>query len=77
MKAAETLLAQWKELDRRAAEAESAVFNATMNYTRGLGPQPTDAEMENARSLRAQAKVLFERAIEHLDSGASSFGPLQ
>lgn len=43
---------------------------------RGEGPKPTDAEMDESRALRSEAKVLFERAIKHVDTASSSFGPL-
>lgn len=76
MKTTESLLAQWRDVNRRAIEAEAALFDAAMKYAQGAGPQPTDIEMDEARALRAEAKVLFERTIKQVDTASSSFGPL-
>lgn len=75
MKTTKALLAQWREANRLASEAESALFNATLKYVSGQGPRPTEDMMEEARALRAQAKAFFERAVQHVQSG-NSFGPL-
>ena len=75
MKTTKSLLALWREANRLASEAESVLFDATLKYASGKGPRPTDEMMEEARVLRAEAKVLFERAVEHVQS-SSSFGPL-
>lgn len=75
MKTTKALLAQWREANRLASEAESALFDATMKYTSGQGPCPSEEMMEHARVLRAEAKALFEQAVEGVHS-ASSFGPL-
>lgn len=75
MKTTKILLAQWREANRLASEAESALFNATLRYASGQGPRPTEEMMEAARMLRAEAKALFERAVQRVQS-SSSFGPL-
>lgn len=75
MKTTKALLAQWREANRLASEAESALFDATLKYAAGQGPRPTEEVMEEARVLRAQAKALFERAVQRVQS-SSSFGPL-
>ena len=75
MKTTKSLLAQWREANRLASVAESALFDATLKYAGGLGPRPTEEMMEEARVLRAQAKTLFESAVQHVQS-SSSFGPL-
>jgi hypothetical protein len=56
-------LAQWREANRAAHEAEHALFEATMLYTSGRGSRPTDEEMQAARLLRAIASQLFEVVI--------------
>jgi hypothetical protein len=76
MKTTESLLAQWRDVNRRAVVAESALVDAALKYARGEGPEPTDDEMEEARALRAEAKVLFEDAIKRVDAASSSFGPM-
>lgn len=76
MKTTESLLAQWRDVNRRAIEAEAGLFDAAMKYAQGAGPKPTDTEMDEARALRAEAKVLFERAIKQVDMASSTFGPL-
>jgi hypothetical protein len=75
MKTTKSLLAQWREANRLASEAESVLFDATLKYASGLGPRPTEEMMEEARVLRAEAKALFESAVQHVQS-SSSFGPL-
>jgi len=63
-------------MNRRAVAAENALFNAALKYARGEGPKPTDDEMDEARALRAEAKVLFENAIKRVEEASSTFGPL-
>jgi hypothetical protein len=75
MKTTKSLLAQWREANRLASEAEGALFDATLKYASGQGPRPTEEMMEEARVLRTQAKALFERAVQRVQS-SSSFGPL-
>jgi len=77
MKTTESLLAQWRDVNRRAVVAENALVDAALKYAQGDGPKPTDEEMEEARALRADAKVLFENAIKRVDAASSTFGPLE
>jgi len=64
-------------VNRRAVVAENALVDAALKYAQGDGPKPTDEEMEEARALRAEAKVLFENAIKRVDAASSTFGPLE
>jgi hypothetical protein len=65
----QTLLTQWREVDKAASEAEKVLFDAAMLYAAGNGPKPSDESMDAAKALREQAKVLFDRAI-------GQFGPI-
>jgi hypothetical protein len=56
-------LAQWREANRAAFEAEHALFEATMLYTAARGPRPTDEAMQEAKLLRAIASQLFEAVM--------------
>jgi len=56
-------LAQWREANRAAFEAEHALFQATMLYTSGHGRRPTDEEMQEAKLLRAIASQLFDAVM--------------
>jgi len=60
MEKVKSSLAQWREANRAAFEAEHALFEATMLYTSARGPRPTDEEMQEAKLLRAIASQLFE-----------------
>ena len=66
----QNLLTQWREVDKAASDAERVLFDAAMLYTAGRGPKPSEESMERAQALRAEAKVLFDRAI-------AQFGPVQ
>jgi hypothetical protein len=60
----ETLLARWRQAHRRATELERKLFQATILYTRGEGPNPAKEEWEQAQQLRKEASELFKRAME-------------
>jgi hypothetical protein len=74
MSTPQSVLSQWREVNRRANEAEAALFRATINYTSGRGPKPSDEVIDGARQLRAQAKLLLDEALGHYSSGDSTFG---
>jgi hypothetical protein len=77
METTQTLLGQWRETNRRACEVEAALFDATMSYTSGRGPMPSEELIEEARALRARSKELFEEALEQFsESTRSAFGGL-
>jgi hypothetical protein len=69
MKSPQSLLAMWRETARQASEAESALFEATMAYTSGRGPKPSDESMEEARRLRASAGELLDEAMQQFGGG--------
>ncbi len=77
METTQTLLGQWRETNRHACEVEAALFDATMAYTSGRGPMPSEELIEEARALRARSKELFEEALEQFsESTRSAFGAL-
>ena len=70
----QTLLAQWREADKAAYEAEHIIFDMTMQYTSGTGPRPSDESLEAARLLRLQATALFERVMEKFGQAHAGSG---
>jgi hypothetical protein len=75
MESPATVLARWRAANRAASDAESALFEATMKYTAGRGPRPTDEEMDRCKQLRALSADLFKQAMSELD--AKSYTPYQ
>jgi hypothetical protein len=58
-----SLLAHWREASQRATDAEREMFDATMQYTSGRGPKPTDEFMAEVKALRAEAGELFKQVM--------------
>ena len=61
-------LANWREANRRASEAEHALFQAVIAYGKGEGPMPTEEHWQEAQMLRRSAKRLFEEAMASLNA---------
>ena len=61
------LLKDWKEAERRAREAELALYRAYADFTTGKGPGPSDDQKQQAASLRAQARQAYQQAMAAVD----------
>jgi hypothetical protein len=72
----QTLLAEWREADKAAYEAEHVIFEATMRYTKEQGPRPSDEELDHAKELRHQASELFKRVMDKFGQPATGHAPL-
>lgn len=59
----QTLLAQWREANRAAFEAEHVLFEATMRFTSGQGPKPTEEQVLEAKVCRAQCTQLYAQLM--------------
>jgi hypothetical protein len=58
-----SLLAQWREANRSASEAEQAIFEASLMFDKGYGPEPTPEDRRRIQFLRTRASELLERAM--------------
>lgn len=72
-----SILAQWREMSRKATEAENIYFEAAMAYASGKGPEPSEDLAEYAKSLREESKALFQLALLELQIGDSGFVPIR
>ena len=63
-----SLLAEWRDANQRAFDAERALFEAQMQYVSGRGPIPGPAQVQQTMLARAEATRLFE---EVMGAGAS------
>ena len=68
----QTLLSRWRDADKAAYDAEHVIFDATMAYTKGEGPRPTDEELEHARLLRVAATELFGQVMQKFGKPATT-----
>lgn len=73
MNSPQTLLAQWREANRIASEAEQALFEASLMYGKGQGPMPTEEEMQRTRDLRTAAGQLLKLAMAEFSGGGASY----
>lgn len=60
------LLAQWREADMAAANAEVIVTTALLRYSNHLGPPPEKTQIDEARKLRAVATSLLHQALQKI-----------
>jgi hypothetical protein len=65
------LFAQWRTINQQANDAERRIFEATLAYTRGEGPPPSDKDRVLAGQLRTEARTLFQRALAEVEATAS------
>jgi hypothetical protein len=63
-----SLIQQWRAADAQAFAAERALLEATIQAGYDLRHEPSPADWENARRLRAEATRLFRRAMEEVAS---------
>ena len=61
-----SLFYQWRDAANAATNAETALFNASVEYVSGTRPAPSEADWERARQLRARATELFQLALEQV-----------
>jgi hypothetical protein len=64
------LLAQWKEADARAKEAEARLNEAFLAFVERRGPEPTPQEREEAHELRAREREALNAAITYVKTTA-------
>lgn len=68
----ESLFAQWRVVNQQANDAECRLFEASLLHLRGQGPGPKESDRVIAAQLRAEARVLFARALKAIDEQGSS-----
>jgi hypothetical protein len=66
-RAVEQLLAEWKQAEERACEAEVALYRAYVDFASGDGPAPCEAQRKTAATLRAEARDKYKRAMTAVD----------
>jgi hypothetical protein len=58
-----SVLALWREANRKAIDAQTAFLEKGLLYARGVGEAPTEAEKEQVRALELIATGLYETAM--------------
>lgn len=66
----EKILSQWRVVNQQANDAERRILEASLAYTRGVGPAPTDRDRVLAAQLREEASTLFARALGEVEATA-------
>lgn len=64
------LLAEWKELERQAHEAQRDLNVRFQAFLDGTGPEPAESEREKVEQLRAGANAALEVAMSYVRSTA-------
>lgn len=67
-------LRQWRELERIAHEAESAIARATLSYLAGGGPRPTLCEQIVAWQARRASNELRRAVMGEVDLRLAELG---
>jgi hypothetical protein len=68
----ESLLAQWRDANRRAIDLERELFEAALLYSRGAGPEPAQDKWDEVERVRQHASELFKRAMREIDDAATA-----
>ncbi len=69
--ASRNAVAQWREADARAREAEISLTAARYEYLSGDGPEPSIVLQAEARLLRKLADAKLKAAIATLGGGTN------
>lgn len=60
------LLAEWKNTERLAREAEKALSERYTRFLEGAGAEPTDWERHEVHVLRERARSQLKAALEYV-----------
>lgn len=63
----EQLLAEWKDAEQRARNAEVALYRAYVDFTASRGPAPSEEDRRTAASLRTEARARYDTAMAAVD----------
>lgn len=62
------LLAEWKQTDRLAREAEKALSDRYAQFLEGGAAEPTDWERHQVHALRERARAQLKAALDYVAS---------
>jgi hypothetical protein len=68
------LLAEWKDLERQAYDAQRTLNDAFQKFLDGTGPEPAEAEREEVLRMRRRADAALEVAMSYVRTSAR--GPI-
>lgn len=63
----EQLLADWKEAETRARDAEVALYRTYVEFASGRGSPPSEEQRETAAAIRAEARAKYDKAMAAVD----------
>jgi hypothetical protein len=66
----DTIAQRWMRADEAAHAATTRLYQRRIEYLKGRGPKPTEAEHEAVEALHAQALRLYEAATQEFDRSA-------
>ena len=67
-----SLLAEWKQTDRLAREAEKALGERYAQFLEGRAVEPTEWERHQAHALRERARAQLKAALDYVASTTPS-----
>lgn len=63
----EQLLADWKDAETRARDAEVALYRTYVEFTSARGSPPSQEQRQTAAALRAEARAKYDAAMAAVD----------